>query len=64
MPSWTCTICRQVVEFQDEGRPRWPAKAYETCKLQHHYVDSVCIAYGQPDVARELLSMASAAATT
>jgi hypothetical protein len=62
MPSWTCTICRQIVELHDDGKPRWPIKAYDTCKLQRHYVDRTCIAYGQPDVARELASMAKAAA--
>ena len=62
MPSWTCTICRQIVELYDDGRPRWPAKTYDTCKLKHHYIGNVCIAYAQPDVARELIRMADAAA--
>jgi hypothetical protein len=62
MPSWTCTICRQVVELRDDGRPQRPVKTYETCKLKHHYVGDACIAYGQPDVASELMRMASAAA--
>jgi hypothetical protein len=62
MPSWMCTICRQVVEFRDDGRPQWPVKVYDTCKLKHHYVGNACIAYLQPDVARELISIASAAA--
>ena len=43
MPSWTCEICDQVVELRDNDRPRWPAKAYESCKLQHHYADNACI---------------------
>lgn len=62
MPSWTCTICRQVVELRDDGRPRWPVKTYETCKLKHHYAGDACIAYGQPDVAKELIRMVNAAA--
>jgi len=62
MPSWTCTICRQVVEMHDDGRPRWPVKTYDACKLQRHYVGNTCIAYGQPDVARELIRMADGAA--
>jgi hypothetical protein len=61
MRSWTCKICRQVVELTDDGRPRWPIKAYEKCKLQHHYVSDACIAYEQPDVAWELSRMATAA---
>jgi hypothetical protein len=62
MPSWTCTICQQVLELRNDGRPRWPVKAYEACKLKHHYVSNACIAYWQPDVASELIRMASAAA--
>jgi len=62
MPSWTCTICLQVVELHDDGRPRSPVKAYDTCKLQRHYVGSACIAFGQPDVAKELAKMANAVA--
>jgi hypothetical protein len=58
MPSWTCTICGQVVELRDDGRPRWPVKAYENCKLQHHYVGNVCIAYAHPELAKELIMMA------
>jgi hypothetical protein len=50
------------VELRDDGRPQRPVKAYETCKLKHHYVGDACIAYGQPDVASELMRMASAAA--
>jgi len=49
------------VELTDDGRPRWPIKAYEKCKLQHHYVGDACIAYEQPDVAWELSRMATAA---
>jgi len=49
------------VELRDDGRPRWPVKTYETCKLKHHYAGDACIAYGQPDVAMELVRMANAA---
>lgn len=62
MPSWICEICKQVVELRDDDRPRWPVKTYENCKLQHHYVDNACIAYAQPEVAKELFRMAKAAA--
>jgi hypothetical protein len=58
MPSWTCTVCGQVVELRDDDRPRWPVKAYENCELQHHYVDHACIAYAHPQVAKELSMMA------
>jgi hypothetical protein len=58
MPYWTCTICGQVVELRDDDRPRWPVKAYENCKLQHHYVDNACIAYAYPQVAKELIMIA------
>jgi hypothetical protein len=57
MRSWTCDICHQVVELRDDNRPRWPVKAYENCKLQHHYVDNACIAYAHPQVAEELIMM-------
>jgi hypothetical protein len=36
-------------------------EAYDHCKLQHHYVDNACIAYAQPEIAKELMTMASAA---
>lgn len=36
-------------------------KAYEKCKLQYHYVDEACIAYEQPEVAKELIMMTTAA---
>jgi hypothetical protein len=62
MLSWTCEICDQVVELRDDNTPRWPIEAYDHCKLQHHYVDDACIAYAQPKIAKELISMASAAA--
>jgi hypothetical protein len=62
MPSWTCEICDQVVELRDDERPQWSAKAYEGCKLRYHYVDNACIAYAQPEVAKELIMMAPAAA--
>jgi hypothetical protein len=62
MPSWTCEICDQVVELRDDNRPRSPVEAYKHCKLQHHYVDNVCIAYAQPEIAKELIMMAPAAA--
>lgn len=58
MPSWTCTICGQVVELRDDDRPQWPVKAYENCKLQHHYIDDACIAYAHLELARELIMMA------
>jgi hypothetical protein len=61
MRSWTCEICHQAVELRDNDRPRWPVKAYEKCKLQHHYVDDTCIAYRHPEVAKELIRMATAA---
>jgi hypothetical protein len=57
MPSWTCTICGQVVELRDDDRPRRPVKAYENCKLQHHYMDDACIACAHPQLAKELLIM-------
>jgi hypothetical protein len=62
MPSWTCEICDQVVELRGNDRPQWSAKAYEKCKLQYHYVNNACIAYTQPEVAKELIRMATAAA--
>ena len=62
MPSWTCEICDQVAELRDDDRPRWSAKAYESCKLRYHYVDNACIAHTHPDVAKELIRMATAAA--
>jgi hypothetical protein len=58
MPSWTCTICSQVVELCDDDRPPWAAKAYENCKPQHHYVDNACIGHTHPQVAMELIMMA------
>jgi hypothetical protein len=57
MRSWTCDICHQVVELLGDHRPRWPVKAYENCKLQHHYADNACIAYAHPRVAKELIMM-------
>jgi hypothetical protein len=57
MRSWTCDICHQVVELCNDGRPRWPVKAYENCKLRHHYVGNACIAYAHPQVAKELIMM-------
>ena len=62
MPSWTCEICDQVMELRDDDRPHWSAKAYENCKLQYHCVDNACIAYAQPEVAKELIMMAPATA--
>jgi hypothetical protein len=50
------------VELRDDERPHWSAKAYENCKLQYHYVDDACIAYAQPEVAKELIMMAPASA--
>jgi hypothetical protein len=48
------------VELRDDERPHWSAKAYENCKLQYHYVDDACIAYAQPEVAKELIMMTPA----
>jgi hypothetical protein len=54
MPSWTCEICDQVVELRGDDRPHW--------SLQYHYVGNACIAYAQPEVAKELIMMAPATA--
>lgn len=54
---WNCQICHQVVELRDDDRPRWSVKAYENCKLQYHYMNNSCIAYRDPKVAKELITM-------
>ncbi len=49
MPSWTSTICSQVVELCDDDRPPWAVKAYENCKPY------TCIGHTRPQVAKELI---------
>ena len=49
---WECRFCGQRIEV---GAHKRPPGYFETCKLRDHMIGDECIAFRDPDKARELL---------